>query len=144
MATLDITIRMIRTTLENQSETGVIDSNHRGRKVGKSILNDSLTQSVKDHINSILQIESHYFRAQSTREFIKGEKTLTQLYRDYKALSESNNKLFVKESMYRPDRCIFLILSLIFPSLHPKSISVRNASQTKISRKVMKMSNMIQ
>lgn len=101
MATLDITFRMIRTTLEKQSETGVIDSDHRGRKVGKSVLDDSLTQSVKDHINSIPRIESHYLRAQSTREFIEGGKTLIQLYRDYKALSEANNKLFVKETMYR-------------------------------------------
>ncbi|KAL4083738.1 hypothetical protein QTP88_029054 [Uroleucon formosanum] len=101
MATLDITIRMIRTTLDKQSETGAIDSDHRGRKVGKGVLEDSLTQSVKDHINSIPRIESHYLRAQSTREFIEGGKTLTQLYRDYKALSEANNKSFVKESMYR-------------------------------------------
>lgn len=94
MATLDITIRMIRTTLDKQSETGAIDSDHRGRKIGKGV-------SVKDHINSIPRIESHYLWAQSTREFIEGGKTLTQLYRDFKALSEANNKSFVKESMYR-------------------------------------------
>lgn len=100
MATLDITIRMIRTILEKQSETGCIDSDHRGRKVGKVVLDDNLIQGVKDHINSIPRIESHYLRAQSTREFIEGGKTLIQLYRDYKALSEANNKSFVKESMY--------------------------------------------
>jgi len=71
---------MIRTILEKQSETGVIDTVHRGRKVGKVILDDNLIQGVKDHINSIPRIESHYLRAQSTREFIEGGKTLIQLY----------------------------------------------------------------
>jgi len=92
---------MIQTTLDKQSETGAIDSDHRGRKFVKGVLEDSLTQSVKDHINSIPRIESHYLRAHSTREFIEGGKTLTQLYRDYRALSEANNKSLVKESMYR-------------------------------------------
>jgi len=80
MATLDITIRMIWTILEKQSETGATDSDHRGRKVSKGVLDDNLTRGIKDHINSIPRIESHYLRAQSTREFIKGDKTLKQLY----------------------------------------------------------------
>lgn len=67
MATLDITIRMIRTILEKQSETGAIDSDHKGRKVGKFVLDDNLIQGVKYYINSIPRIESHYLRAQSTR-----------------------------------------------------------------------------
>jgi hypothetical protein len=131
MTTLDITIRMIRTVLEKQSVMGVIDSDHRGRIVGKVILEDNLTQSVKDHINSIPRIESHYLRI---REFIEGGKTLTWLYKDYKPLSEANNESFV-------NLCtdIFLTHSLIFPSLCQKKISVKNASQTKI----MKMSIMI-
>lgn len=135
MATLNITIRMIRTVPEKQSETGAIDSDHSGRKVGKGVLEDNLTQSVKDHIIFITRIESHYLRAQSTWEFIEGGKTLAQLYKDYKVLSEANHKSFVKESMYRH----IFTHSLTFPSLYPKKTSVRNASQTKI----MKMSNMI-
>lgn len=72
-----------------------------GGNFDKGVLEDNLTQSVKEHINSIPRIESHYLRAQSTREFIEGGKTLAQLYRDYKALSEDINKSFLKESMYR-------------------------------------------
>lgn len=35
-------------------------------------------------INSILRIESHYLRAQTTREFICNDKSVANLYRDYK------------------------------------------------------------
>ncbi|CAH2107147.1 unnamed protein product [Euphydryas editha] len=44
--------------------------------------------SVKDFINSIPRIESHYLRAQTTREFISSDKSLADIYRDYKRLRE--------------------------------------------------------
>ena len=44
----------------------------------------AIKDGVIDHINTIPRIESHYLRAQSTREFIEGGKSLADLHRDYK------------------------------------------------------------
>ncbi|CAG4968695.1 unnamed protein product [Parnassius apollo] len=40
-------------------------------------------QSVRDHINSVPRIESHYTRANITREFIDGDLTVKELHRNY-------------------------------------------------------------
>lgn len=49
-------------------------------------------ESVRVHINSISRIESHYLRANTTREFIDGGLTIADLHRDYKKNRESINK----------------------------------------------------
>lgn len=43
-------------------------------------------------MNSISRIESHYLRANTTREYIDGGLTIAHLHRDYKRLRESENK----------------------------------------------------
>lgn len=53
---------------------------HRKYKANYADLKDD----VRQHINSIQRIESHYLRKQSTRQYIEGGKTLSNLYGDYK------------------------------------------------------------
>ncbi|CAG4912168.1 unnamed protein product [Colias eurytheme] len=43
-----------------------------------------MIEDVKKDINSISRIESHYLCKQTTREFVDGGKTLTDIYTDYK------------------------------------------------------------
>jgi hypothetical protein len=49
---------------------------------------------MKNHIESIPKIESHYSRAHSTRTFIDGSKTITDIYRDYVRLSKEDDVSF--------------------------------------------------
>lgn len=51
-----------------------------------------MTESVRNHINSISRIERHYLRANTTREYIDGGLTIAHLHRDYKRLREFENK----------------------------------------------------
>lgn len=43
-----------------------------------------LKDDVRQQNNSIPRVESHYLRKQSTRQYIKGGKTLSNLHWDYK------------------------------------------------------------
>lgn len=46
-------------------------------------LDPNLKEDIKNHINSIPRIESHYVRSTTQRENIDGCKTITQLYKDF-------------------------------------------------------------
>lgn len=57
-------------------------------------------ESVFDHINSIPQIESHYVRLDSEREFIYGELTIASTHRHYCDQQKSAEKEAVPHSKY--------------------------------------------
>lgn len=101
IATLGVTIRMIRTTLEKKTDVGIVNPDLRGKNRLGSGIRPEVKEGVVAHINSIPRIESHYLRAQTSREFIDGSKTLTDLHKDYVTQCEASNKSFVSLSMYR-------------------------------------------
>lgn len=84
MNTLAISERAIRTVIIGKmSETGIAPSDGRG-KHGHHRKNDpEIMASVRNHIKSIPRIESHYVRRDTTREFIDGGLTASQMHRDY-------------------------------------------------------------
>ena len=85
MNTLSISERTLRTVIEgrNSSSTGVIPEDKRGKHAHHNQVNPEILQSVRDHINSVPRIESHYTRANTTREFIDGGLTVKELHRNY-------------------------------------------------------------
>ncbi|CAH2098128.1 unnamed protein product [Euphydryas editha] len=87
-STLDLSNKAIKTALSKKTESGVIQADFRGRHDHHPTIDPQIKQSVKDFINSIPRIESHYLRAQTTREFISSDKSLADIYRDYKRLRE--------------------------------------------------------
>lgn len=90
-STLDLNDRVITTALSKKTESGMIEGEMRGKHGKQPTIDPQVKDSVKDFINSIPRIESHYLRAQTTREFICSDKSLADIYRDYKALREENN-----------------------------------------------------
>ncbi|XP_050500075.1 uncharacterized protein LOC126880315 [Diabrotica virgifera virgifera] len=99
--TLGISDRPIRTVISKMDNKGIIDTEQRGKHGKHAKLNDSLLSAVRNHINGIPRIESHYLRQQTTREFIDGGKTVSDLYRDYKEDCIRKNLSFVDIQIYR-------------------------------------------
>lgn len=52
-------------------------------------------------INSIPRVESHYLRAQTTREYITSERSLADIYRDYKDSRHAQELPFASESTFQ-------------------------------------------
>ncbi|XP_041968863.1 uncharacterized protein LOC121725818 [Aricia agestis] len=77
---------------------GPVDN--RGKHNNHSKLSDTVFESVRDHINSIPRTESHYLRANTTREFIDGSLTIAELHRDYKLIQEAAGKEFANYVTY--------------------------------------------
>lgn len=83
MATLDINDRVVRTVF-NKRELGFVEVDKRGKHGNHKKIDESIKKSVRDHIQSIPRIESHYIRKKSNREFIDVGKCIADLYEDYK------------------------------------------------------------
>lgn len=77
-----------------------------------------------DHINSIPRILSHYLRAQTTREYIDGSRTITEIYRDYVDNQKQTDKKEPIESLTSSTR--YSIQSLILAFLSKKKCDLCN------------------
>lgn len=103
MATLAINNRTIQTVLKKQNvcESGtVIDIDRRGKHGNHKKVSEEIKNKIRQHIDSIPRIEAHYCRANTTRQFIEGGKTLTDLHRDYLKLCEEENVEYGNYQLY--------------------------------------------
>lgn len=99
--TLGINDRPIRTVIEKTTETGIVETEKRGRHGKQKSVGNDIIQSIKNHIESIPRIESHYLRQQSSREYIEGGKNIADLFRDYKKKCEEDEIEAAEEHTYR-------------------------------------------
>lgn len=93
MNTLGIAERTLRTVIQGRYSSsvgvGVIPNDKRGKHAYHNQVRPEIIQSVRDHINSIPRIESHYTRANTSREFIDGGLTIKEMHRNYLSSRES-------------------------------------------------------
>nr|CAI5827310.1 unnamed protein product [Callosobruchus analis] len=61
----------------------MITEDGRGKHGNHFRVDEAIKRGVRQHIQSIPRIESHYCRSKSSREYIDGGKSLSQLHRDY-------------------------------------------------------------
>lgn len=84
--TLSINDRPIRTVISKKdSATGDFVADDLRGKHNKHQTDEDKTinEGIRQHIDSIPKVESHYLRANTSREFIEGGKSFADLHRDY-------------------------------------------------------------
>ncbi|CAH2009765.1 unnamed protein product [Acanthoscelides obtectus] len=101
-ATLGITDRPIRTVLEKQRSftKGILSGEQIGKHGNHHRVDDDIKTGIRNHINSIPRIESHYCTKDSNREYIEGGKTVAQLHRDYVESCKQAEKPYGNYLMY--------------------------------------------
>ncbi|CAG9789622.1 unnamed protein product [Diatraea saccharalis] len=100
--TLGISPRTIRTVIDaSKLNDGIIPEDHRGKHGKHCKLDNDMIKAVKDHIESIPKVESHYLRANTSRLFIDGGLTIAELHRNYKEVQKQNNKPAVNYDAYQ-------------------------------------------
>lgn len=84
--TLSINDRPIRTVINKRDlhHPQFLVNDLRGKHRNHYKLDDELKESVRQHIQSIPRIPSHYCRANTTKDFIEGGLTVAELHRNYK------------------------------------------------------------
>lgn len=99
--TLGITERTIRTVISARaSGTGIVVEDKRGKHGKQRKANEEVIKSVRNHIDSIPRIESHYVRKDTTREFIDGGLSIAELHRHYSRERSSSQAIAAKYDMY--------------------------------------------
>ncbi|CAH0722016.1 unnamed protein product, partial [Brenthis ino] len=92
VGTLNISDRVIRTVIQKCQNHGVLQNDRRGKHDNHTTTDETLISDIKTFIDSIPRVPSHYTRQTSTREYIDGGKTITDLFNDFKVAQEKNSK----------------------------------------------------
>lgn len=101
ISTFGITERAIRTVIQSKaSGTGIAGEDRRGRHGNQRKTDSEILNSVRDHINSIPQVESHFLSASTTREFIDGGLSIAEMHRHYKQMQNNANKVAANYETY--------------------------------------------
>lgn len=101
--TLAISNKMIETVVRKKESDNDYDKTHdlRGKTAPGNKTPEEIVDKIKDHINSIPRVESHYCRAQSKKEYIDGIRSLTSIYNDYKEARENADEPFATLPVFR-------------------------------------------
>ncbi|XP_072395672.1 uncharacterized protein [Diabrotica undecimpunctata] len=100
--TLSISAQMIRTVINKIGSTGVVREDKRGKVCKNSMLDESVKQSIRDHINCFETVESHYCRQKTTRLYLPATLNISKMYSLYEEYCQNNNiEQKATESLYR-------------------------------------------
>lgn len=101
ISTFGITERTIRTVIKSKaSGTGIVEEDKRGRHGNQKKTDGEILNSVRDHINSVPRVESHYLRANTTREFVDGGLCIAEMFRNYQEMQNNANKAAANYETY--------------------------------------------
>lgn len=100
METLDIANTTIK-TVTKKMKGGFVEEDRRGKHGKQSKLEPNIRDGIRAHIESILKVESHYSRTDSTNDYIDGSLNFSKLYRMYVEKCRSEKNAIGKEHVYR-------------------------------------------
>ena len=101
LGTLDISQKTIYNIHETSNAVGNIPERLMQGKHRKHKIPEEKVQAVRDHINSIPKIESHYCRADTSKEYLDSSLNISKLYDLYKEQMAKKDENPVKLSYYR-------------------------------------------
>ncbi|CAG9818119.1 unnamed protein product [Phaedon cochleariae] len=101
--TLDINDRTIRTVQEKRNKVAniLLEPDRRGKHGKHKTLDPTIREGIRQHINPIPRIESHYTRANTSRTFIDGSRSLADIHRDYVSKCREKNELYGSYAIFQ-------------------------------------------
>lgn len=100
MNTLSIADTFLRNIFKKTNDNGFLETDKRGLHGHQKTTDGNILDVIRNHINSIPHIESHYLRSQTTRHYIDGSLNISMLYRLYKERCLTNEQPFAKKNIY--------------------------------------------
>nr|CAH7758741.1 unnamed protein product [Callosobruchus chinensis] len=100
--TLSISAQTVRAVFNKLGSSGVVSEDKRGKVCKNSMLDESVKQSIRKHINCFETVESHYCRLKSERLFLPPTLNISKMYQLYEEYCKDNGIPHkATESMYR-------------------------------------------
>ena len=80
--TLDISDRIVRTALKKTSTLGLLELDKRGGRKSETIIarDKQIRSEIEKHIDRFPRMESHYCRANSSREYLNSDLSVSKMY----------------------------------------------------------------
>ncbi|XP_045454105.1 uncharacterized protein LOC123667070 [Melitaea cinxia] len=94
--TLGINDRPIRTVLEKEDQVAncLLADDKRGKHDKHPRVDEAIKNGIREYIDAIPKIESHYTRSNTSRVFIDGSKNIADIHKDYVAIQQKKNLPF--------------------------------------------------
>lgn len=100
--TLCISGQTVRTVFNKMNSAGNVNEDQRGKACKNSMLDKSVKQSVRDHMNMFETIDSHYCRQKTERKYLPPTLNIYKMFTLYEEYCLENNvEKKATESMYR-------------------------------------------
>lgn len=103
--TLDINSRVIKTTREKTKTANLLDTDNRGKHGNHFTVDPAIREDIQNFIKKIPRIETFYFGARSSKEYIEGSKSISELHTDYveecKQKNFQDDKIGIYTMFYR-------------------------------------------
>lgn len=100
--TLSISAQVVKTVISKTGSTGIVSEDRRGTVCKNSLVDESIKQTVRDHINSFETVESHYCRQKSFRKYLPPTLNLCKMFTLYLEYCQDHNIAHpASEAMYR-------------------------------------------
>ncbi|KAK4876488.1 hypothetical protein RN001_012910 [Aquatica leii] len=81
---------MIQTVFAKIGSSGVVMEDRRGKACKNSKLDDSIKDTVRNHINSFKTIESHYCRKTTERKYFPPTLNISKMFLLYQEYCQDN------------------------------------------------------
>ncbi|XP_050301041.1 uncharacterized protein LOC126739410 [Anthonomus grandis grandis] len=102
LRTLDISRKRFYNVTKKKKESGVVQTDQRGRHVPSNKIDDESLNLAKQHINSFPKFVSHYTRKDNpNRKYLSPELNVTKMYKLYKEFCHEKEARPLKLSKYR-------------------------------------------
>lgn len=100
MKTLDVGDKFIRNAFKKLDRSGILEKERRGSHGNERKISEAVKNDIRNHIRSFPRIESHYLRAQSSREYLDESLSLSEMYCLYTQHQKALGKECAKKCMY--------------------------------------------
>lgn len=100
MTILNINDRRIRIALAKKIQSGLVEPDKRGKHGIQPRVATEIKESLRKFPSAIRRLESNYLWTQTSREYIEGGKSLSDLHGDYKEDREIEQLPFVNSVMF--------------------------------------------
>ncbi|CAG9762539.1 unnamed protein product [Ceutorhynchus assimilis] len=108
ISTLDVGEKVLRNAVKKVQSTGVLEKEKRGGRDKISALKDrAVRDSIINHINKFPRVESHYYRKDSSREYLHGDLSLRKMY-----------DMFIEELQSTESKPSFSLYRFIFKKIN--------------------------
>lgn len=89
--TLSISGQMVATVVSKMGSSGTVVEDRRGKACKNSLLDESVKNSVRTHINAFETMESHYCRNSTERKYLPATLNISKMYSLYLEYCQENN-----------------------------------------------------